>query len=561
MSETVDPACIGPEDFVLKVENLGKRFSSDPGERWGVRGVSFLLPPGGSLAVVGPNGGGKSTLMRILAGVIRPTEGRVTGRGRVVSLQALHLGIAPELTIRDAAIAQGAFWGVPRQEVLAGLEEALDWCEIAMGPGERISRLSDGMMDRLAFAANMMLKPRLLLADGNLGLGDEVFYERCLERIERLIEDGTALVLATHRRRLVERFCRDVLVLEDGLVVGRGAWPPMAKLGMAAGAGLAEEDNESFLEGDDMEDGGVLGDECPRPRYPKQGVVALEPAGALADGKSVFDTADRAEFDFSADVQPDRAVRFKADFFRGSEPAFRFVSPEFLPAGGRMHFRLTLPPGLLPGKWRCEVAPAGFDGKRAIGRFDVVMERPELTALGDWRGRMPGVMAPVAEWSLERLADLPADDLPSPASNPNGAIHRLHISSTALDGLASSAALSIDIDFSLAADGLPARCSLDFLFEGARAFRILMPHPRPLAAGVWRARACLAPNTLAEGTYSINAILVFPVPEGPTPLLLYDAGSVRVKSDVGAGARAGWRGGMPGVLMPRADWTCRDAEV
>lgn len=536
-------------DFVLKVESLGKRYASASPERWAVRNVSFLLKSGGTLAVVGSNGGGKSTLLRMLAGVIYPTEGRVTGRGRMVSLHALHLPFSPFLSLRDAMIAQAGFWGVTRSEALAGLDEVLDWCEITLRPDEKLFKLSDGMINRLAFASTLFLKPRLILADGNLGAGDAIFHERCLDRIEAMISEGCALVLATHRQALVERFCENVLVLQDGCVVDKNAWPTAASLG----SGNLDE-LDAFEEDEEDDTSAGQGDSHVR------GVISMAAEMAADNGLPACDITTPPTFQFAAEAPPEHVLRFKADFFKGRTHAFRLVSPEFIASQGQMHFKLSLPSlMMMVGDWRCELATVYDDGKQALVKFRMKMSDPASNPTGDWRGRLPGVITPDARWNLERLPDVAPDQIANLTRNMNGAIHAINIESGGM--VRTSDALHVALDFSLYVADLKTRCSLDFLYKGERAFRAIMPWPQVLEPGRWRATLSVHPDQLAEGDYSINVVMVFPEPEGPTPLLLYGACSFHADADTGGGTRGGWTGPMPGIVMPKGLWALQDSEA
>lgn len=537
-------------DFVLKVESLGKRYVSASHGRWALRDVSFLVEPGGALAVTGPNGSGKSTLLRLLAGVMYPTEGRVSGRGRMISMHAIHLPLSPTLSLRDAVKAQAAFWGVPRSEALASLDEVLDWCEISMKPDEKLYKLSDGMVRRLAFASAVFLKPRLILADGNLGVGDAAFQERCLDHIEAMIADGCALVLATHRQSLVKRLCKHVLVLQDGRVLERRTFnlsgPAVACEDGADDGGDAEDDGEAGNDGQGEGGGGTFG------------VMALS-ALMLEEHSIPFCDADVSPaFEFTAHVRLGHGSRFKADFFCGRDLAFRVVSPELTSSRDQIRMRLDMPSlTLIPGQWRCEVSLASDEGRRRLVKFQVDEARPERSPPGSWRGRLPGCVTPGVEWDLVRPMNLGPDEAACLFSNVNGALHAVNV----LPGpvLLTSAPISVALDFSVFVSGLDARCCVDFLFRDQRAFRAIMPLPKRVDPGRWRATLTLHPDQLAEGEYTLNAVVVFPESNGPAPLVLYAAARFRTEADTAAGVRVGWRGPMPGVVMPRSSWTLMDS--
>jgi len=546
---------------VLCVDNLGKFYPSSNVGRWALRGISFNLQMGNGLAVVGQNGSGKSTLLRILAGVILPSEGRAVGYGRVVSLYSRSLGITPEATILSALTTQASFFGVKRGDVVANLAEMLDWCELPAKPNDRIYTLSAGMTERLAFAGCLFMKPRLLLADGRLGVGDPGFHERCLYRVEKLIaEDGMALVLSTHRQSLAERFCHETLVLEDGRRSERVFWPGSHRIASwPMPALLSKGTNDSEDTHDVPEDADeellVLDDLAEREPHNSCGVVSTEVVSELPSSMEASDVLEALCMNIAVDVPEDAKVRMKADFYRGRELGFRAISPEFFSGSSRQHFRLNLPSNfLLPGKWRIEVAPVSFVGASNTSRIEFVSNSPDKTAMGDWFGRMPGPVAPKVEWELGKL-DSNYRHSTSLISNGNGAILAVRlVSDPVREFVSAEQPCAVEVDFSLALENLPARCCLDFLREGDRAFRVLMPQPRPISAGFWRARALFPSNILAEGAHVVNVILIFPDPTGPAPLMLYNALQFNVESDCEGGARAGWTGPMPGVVMPLLQW-------
>jgi hypothetical protein len=214
---------------------------------------------------------------------------------------------------------------------------------------------------------------------------------------------------------------------------------------------------------------------------------------------------------------------------------------------------------LLAGDWRCELATVNNDGKMALVRFRMKVNDPASSPTGDWQGRMPGVVMPDARWKLERLPDVSPDQITPLTRNMNGAIHAINIESGGT--LRTSDELNVALDFSLYTADLKTRCCLDFLYKGERAFRAIMPWPHVLEPGTWRATLCLHPDQLAEGDYSINVVMVFPEPEGPTPLLLYGACSFHAEADTVGGTRGGWAGSMPGMVMPRGLWALQDSEA
>jgi ABC-type polysaccharide/polyol phosphate transport system ATPase subunit len=191
--------------------------------KWALRGVSFTVRPSEILGIVGGNGAGKSTLMKTLARVLTPTEGRVVVRGTVAPLIELGAGFNAELTGRENIVLYGALLGsspaamrrlAPAIAEWAGLDDELD---------VPIRAYSSGMTARLAFATATAIVPRVLLVDEVLAVGDEAFRERSWDRIQEMMEAGTAVVLVSHELALIEALCGEALWLDHGSLRGCGA--------------------------------------------------------------------------------------------------------------------------------------------------------------------------------------------------------------------------------------------------------------------------------------------------------------------------------------------------
>lgn len=228
----------------LVVEGVGKRFAHrDParprtfrdfaqggwrhagprGTFWALRGVSFSVEPGEMLGVVGSNGSGKSTLLRMLGGVMRPDEGRIRAAAEVSGLLDLNAGMHPDLTGRENAIGVGILSGLSRAEITARMDDVIDFAEIEGFIDEPVRTYSAGMRLRLGFAVAAQTRPRILLVDEVLAVGDIGFQRKCLDRIAEFRAGGCAIVLISHDLAQVEATCDRVLWLRDGAVAGLGA--------------------------------------------------------------------------------------------------------------------------------------------------------------------------------------------------------------------------------------------------------------------------------------------------------------------------------------------------
>ena len=192
-------------------------------ELWALRHVSFDVQPGTVMGIVGSNGAGKSTLLKILAKVTRPTEGRVAGRGRVVSLLELGAGFNQDFSARENIYMNAAMHGIPKTEVARRLDDIVAFAEVEKFLDSQVRHYSSGMYLRLAFSVAINMNPSILLADEILAVGDIAFQERCLQKVQELAEkDGLTVLFVSHDMAAVSRVCHRVMWLQAGEVVKVG---------------------------------------------------------------------------------------------------------------------------------------------------------------------------------------------------------------------------------------------------------------------------------------------------------------------------------------------------
>jgi lipopolysaccharide transport system ATP-binding protein len=192
-------------------------------EFWALRGVSFDVRKGESLGIIGRNGSGKSTLLQIIAGTLRPTEGRVDVQGRVHALLELGSGFNPDFTGRENVYLNGAVLGLEKREIDAHFDEIASFADVGEFLDQPIKTYSSGMVVRLAFAVQALLEPDLLIVDEALAVGDEGFQHKCFSWLERFQDRGGSILFVTHSTQLVVRLCRRGLLLEHGRLMAHGA--------------------------------------------------------------------------------------------------------------------------------------------------------------------------------------------------------------------------------------------------------------------------------------------------------------------------------------------------
>lgn len=228
---------------VLTVSQVSKRFSlhahrqrtlrdsltrlltgrfSRPTPLWALHDVSFDVEHGKTFGIIGHNGAGKSTLLRLLCGLSRPTKGRITADGRISGILELGGGFNPNLTGRQNVRTAGILNGLTPSEIKAREAEIISFAELERFIDLPTRTYSSGMYLRLAFAAAMAFEPSVLVLDEVLAVGDERFQKKCMDRIAKLKQAGTTLIVTSHSPEQILGLCDEVLVLEEGRVVMQG---------------------------------------------------------------------------------------------------------------------------------------------------------------------------------------------------------------------------------------------------------------------------------------------------------------------------------------------------
>src|SRR5687767_4398049 len=184
--------------------------------------VSFTVPKGATFGVVGRNGSGKSTALKLVAGITKPTSGTVAVDGRVSALIELGAGFHPEISGRENVFINGIMLGLTKREILARFDEIVDFAELTEFIDAPVKTYSSGMYMRLGFAVAIHVDPEVLLVDEVLAVGDEGFTHKCLDKFGEFKRRGKTILLVTHSLGLVERFCDEALWLDAGRIKGSG---------------------------------------------------------------------------------------------------------------------------------------------------------------------------------------------------------------------------------------------------------------------------------------------------------------------------------------------------
>lgn len=192
---------------------------SRPGEFWALRNVSFAVQQGEAIGVVGRNGQGKSTLLRLVAGVLLADEGTVRVNGGVAPLIEITGGFVGDLTVRENVRLTAGLHGMSRAEVARRYDGIIAFAELEGFEDTPYKHLSNGMKVRLAFAVVSQLDEPIMLVDEVLAVGDKAFRDKCYKRIDELLAEGRTLFFVSHNERDLRRFCTRGLYLDKGALV------------------------------------------------------------------------------------------------------------------------------------------------------------------------------------------------------------------------------------------------------------------------------------------------------------------------------------------------------
>lgn len=189
---------------------------------WALKDVSFEIKQGEVVGIIGRNGAGKSTLLKILSRITEPTTGRVSVKGRLASLLEVGTGFHPELTGRENIYLNGAILGMSREEIKRKFDEIVAFAEVEQFLDTPVKRYSSGMYVRLAFSVAAHLEPEILLVDEVLAVGDIVFQNKCLGKMDNVAREGRTVFFVSHNLASIKRLCSTTLWFSRGQMLDRG---------------------------------------------------------------------------------------------------------------------------------------------------------------------------------------------------------------------------------------------------------------------------------------------------------------------------------------------------
>ena len=191
-------------------------------EFWALRDVNFSIYAGEAVGIIGENGSGKSTSLKLVSKILEPTSGSVSVRGKVSALLELGTGFHPDLTGRENIFLNGSLLGISRKEMTKRYGNIVDFSELSEFIDTPIKHYSSGMVMRLAFGVAINVDPDILLTDEVLAVGDEAFQRKCLDYVAELRRGGVTIVFVSHALDAVRSLCKRAIWLDHGRVVADG---------------------------------------------------------------------------------------------------------------------------------------------------------------------------------------------------------------------------------------------------------------------------------------------------------------------------------------------------
>jgi len=255
-------------DVAIAVENLSKCYQiyDKPHQRlmqmlwhgrrnyyhefWALRDVSFEVRRGEAIGIVGRNGSGKSTLLQLICGTLHPTAGQIQTNGRIAALLELGSGFNPDFTGRENVYMNATILGLSQEEIEARFDDIAAFADIGAFIEQPVKMYSSGMFMRLAFAVQAMVDPDILIVDEALSVGDVRFQGKCFDRLRRLKEAGTSILLVTHSTDQIVTHCNRAILIDNGRMVEMGKPKRIANLylDMLFGRDISRQTDTAKLE-------------------------------------------------------------------------------------------------------------------------------------------------------------------------------------------------------------------------------------------------------------------------------------------------------------------------
>lgn len=214
----------------IQATQLGKKYRIDKSkslredheEFWALRDVTLSVSEGESVGIIGANGSGKSTFLKLLSRVTRPSSGQLVISGRVGALLEVGIGFHGDLTGRENIYLSGAILGMRQKEVKRYFDEIIAFSGVEEFLDTPVKKYSSGMFLRLAFSVMAHLKSEIFIVDEIFSVGDQSFYQKCKEKMRSIASEGRTIIVVSHQSEVLEALCTRILWLEQGRLIADG---------------------------------------------------------------------------------------------------------------------------------------------------------------------------------------------------------------------------------------------------------------------------------------------------------------------------------------------------
>lgn len=206
------------KEYAIRIINRELKYK----EFWALRDINFEVKKGERLGILGLNGAGKSTLLKVIAGVLKPTEGRVVADGKIVPLLELGAGFDKQYTGKENIYLYGAMLGYSKKFIEEKFDEIVEFSELGDFINVPIKNYSSGMRARLGFSVATVVEPDILILDEVLSVGDAKFKKKSEKKIKQMFEKGVTVLFVSHSLPQVKTICNKAILLEHGHLIARG---------------------------------------------------------------------------------------------------------------------------------------------------------------------------------------------------------------------------------------------------------------------------------------------------------------------------------------------------
>src|ERR1035437_5181623 len=204
--------------FGFPIENVELRKK----EFWALQDINFELKRGETLGLIGQNGCGKTTLLRLINGIFPPDKGKIMINGRIGALIAVGAGFHPHLTGRENIYLNGTILGMTKGELKRKFDDIVDFAEIGDFIDSPVATYSSGMTVRLGFAIAIHCEPEILLVDEILAVGDIKFQQKCMSKMGDIVENGASIIFVSHNMLSVQQICKTAILFDKGRCIEKG---------------------------------------------------------------------------------------------------------------------------------------------------------------------------------------------------------------------------------------------------------------------------------------------------------------------------------------------------